>query len=649
MIRNTSVRSALLLVLCVVGAGPSLAQVPASALFAKAAQYQEVSLSPKGDYVSVTTPFEERRALTIIQLSGNYDRNLIKFGPREQPFNIVWTDDSRLIMEKAKDYGFLIGSLSSTGDLYAVDADATNQVMLFGYAPDDSNRRSLRKDEGSVSFMNVIPDTKGEALFYFWPFLVGNSAERTAVFRVDTHSSHRQEIESMAATVAFVADRTGTPRIATSRTLDGKQVVRYRRLGSEREWTLAPKALAGENLDLFFFEPDNDHAYGQVSDEGEPAALYRFSLSAGTRVKLAGHPHFELDSLQRAGRSGPPISVSYTSGKPKVDYLDPNSEWSKLHSGLMKAFPGQLVEFLDVTSDENKLLFFVYSDRHPGAYYLLDLKTKRPQLLFEAMEWIDPAKMSPMTPIEFTNRNGETLFGFYSAPLGKQGKLPLVVMPHGGPFDVEDHWGYDSDVQFLTSLGYAVLQVNYRGSGQRGDDFETATYAQWGTGIQDDIADGVKYLVAQNLADADRICIYGVSFGGYSAMMNPIRNPGMYKCSISYAGVYDLDRHYADRDSSTQGRAFWERTLGDKATRVAQSPSRLAAKLDVPMLLIHGKADYIAPYRQHEIAVSALRAAGKPFETLEKADEGHGFYKEANRVEAYNRMRTFLLKYNPPN
>lgn len=650
MIRTTGrLRATFLLVACAAFASPSPAQDPASALFAKAAQYQEVSLSPRGDYVSVTTPFEDRRALTIIKLSGNFDRNVIKFGPREQPFNIVWTDDSRLVVEKAKDYGFLVGNLLSTGDVYAANADATKQIQLFGYVPDDFRRRSQLKDEGSVSFMSVIPETQGETLFYFSPYLTGNSSEATSVFRVNSHTGHREEIERFNATVDFVADRAGTPRVATSRLLDGTEVVRYRRLGTDKDWTTAPQSLAGKNLDIFFFDPDNDHAYGQVSDHGEPAALYRFSMADGTRVKLASHPHLEVDSLERAGRIGPPISVTYTSGRPKVEYLDPKSEWAQLHASLLKSFPGQLVEFLGVTKDENKLLFLVYSDRHPGAYYVFDHTTKRPQLLFEAMEWIDPAKMSPMTPIEFKNRGGDTLFGYYSAPLGKQGALPLVVMPHGGPFDVEDHWGYDSDVQFLTSLGYAVLQVNYRGSGQRGDNFQSMAYAQWGTGIQDDITDGVKHLIAEKLVDAEKVCIYGVSFGAYSAMMNPIRNPGMYKCSIGYAGVYDLERHYADRDASKQGRAFWERTMGDEATRLAQSPSRMAAKLDVPMLLIHGKADYIAPFKQYEIAVAALKAAGKPFETLEKANEGHGFYIEANRVEAYERIRGFLIKHNPPN
>jgi dipeptidyl aminopeptidase/acylaminoacyl peptidase len=302
-----------------------------------------------------------------------------------------------------------------------------------------------------------------------------------------------------------------------------------------------------------------------------------------------------------------------------------------------------------MTKDEKTLMFFVYSDRHPGAYYLFDRTTNKPTLLFETMSWIDPAKMSPMTPIEFKNRGGETIHGFLTTPVGRSGPLPLVVVPHGGPFYVSDSWGYDGDVQFLASLGYAVLQVNYRGSSARGEDFQTSGYRQWGTGIQDDIADGVKYVINQKLADPAKVCIFGVSFGGYAAMMNPIRNPGMYKCAIGYAGVYDLVKMSGYDDSSKQSRSFLTRTMGrDEAELRDQSPITQIEKLDVPMLLIHGKSDTTAPFNQYNAAVAALSHAGKVYESLVKPNEGHGFYKEANRAEAYSRIREFLLKYNPP-
>jgi dipeptidyl aminopeptidase/acylaminoacyl peptidase len=304
---------------------------------------------------------------------------------------------------------------------------------------------------------------------------------------------------------------------------------------------------------------------------------------------------------------------------------------------------------VDITKDEKKVLFLAYSDRNPGAYYMFDRTTNTPSLLFKTREWIDPAQMSPTMPIEFTNRAGDRLFGFLTIPKGKPGAHPLVVVPHGGPYGISDTWAFDNDTQFLASLGYAVLRVNYRGSGSRGQVFKESGYKQWGTGIQDDIADGVKYVIGQGLADAKKVCIYGASFGGYSAMMNPIRNPGMYKCAIGYAGVYDLKALYEDKDGSKQGRAFFGRTMGDTMLQAAQSPVAQVAKLDVPMLLIHGKSDYTAPFEQFRLAESALAHQGKTYETLVKADEGHGFYKPADQEEAYNRMKAFLQKYNPVN
>ncbi len=636
----------------------TVAAQDAAKLLAKEPEYQGATLSPTGEYVAVTTPFEDRRALSLIKLSGNYDRSVIKFdiGPDTrsgrivipQPFAPTWTDDNRIMVSKSKDYGFF-GSLAFTGDIYAANADGTDQVQLFGYLKDSGNKRARVKDEGYANLIDLLPGTKGEALFRFVPWVAGNSRNKTSIYRVDTYRGTRTQIDSFDDSVYVDADNNGKLRVNTRYDLQDVQHVQFK-AQPDSEWKDAPASLTGKTFNLWWFDPDNNHAYATISDKGEPASLYRVDLAAGTREKLASNPNFEVTGISRAGRRGPPVVLTYSAGKPKVEYLDPGSEWVKLHAGLMKAFPGQMVSFADITKDGNTVLLFVYSDRNPGTYYLFDRTTNKPSLLFETRSWIDPSKMSPMAPVEFKNRGGDTIFAFLTTPVGRTGPHPLVVMPHGGPFGVTDTWGFDNDAQYFASLGYAVLQVNYRGSGARGDNFMNATERQWATGIQDDIADGVKHVIAQKLVNPDKVCIYGASFGGYSAMMNPIRNPGMYKCAIGYAGVYDLVKLESDDDGSKQMRAFFTRAVGkDPAELAAQSPTTLVSRLDVPILLIHGKTDSRAPFSQYSAAVAALSLARKPYESLVKPNEGHGFYKEANRAEAYERMRSFLLKHNPPN
>jgi dienelactone hydrolase len=616
-------------------------------LFAKHAEYQDASLSPTGEYVAVTTPFEDRRALSIIKLSGDYDTNVIKFGKKELVSNATWVDDNRLVVEKAHDIGFL-DVPRVTGEWFATDADATNQIQLFGYIPDDGSKRGKLKDEGWASLMKGIEDTGGQALFYFRPWPRSASGRITKIYQVDTRTGKRNEVESYGDSVGFMSDRAGKARFMQSMDMQGRQFLRYRRQPGDA-WSQVPAAIAGKWMDPYYFEPDNDHFYAAISDQGEPATLYRVSIQSGTRERVAGHPDLEVADAYNTGRGAAPYAVTFVGGRPKVDFVDPKSEWAQLHAGLMKLFPGQLVEFSGVSKDKNTVMFLVYSDRHPGAYYLFDRKTNKPALLFELKPWIDPAKMAPMLPIEFKNRNGDKLFGYYTAPIGKQGPQPLIVMPHGGPIGPFDQWGFNPDAQYLASLGYGVLQVNFRGSGARGSNFQEAGWKGWGTTIQDDITDGVKAMIAQNLADKDKVCIYGASFGGYSALMNPLRNPGMYKCAIGYAGVYDLAIVNEEENDSKQGRAWSERELGSPEIYEAQSPARQAGKLDVPVLLIHGRDDSIATYANYTKMAGALEKAGKPFESLVKPGEGHGFYNELNQAEVYERMAAFLKKYNPAN
>ena len=658
MLRDTTLRAAVALGLFACASAHAQVANPAK-FFSREPDYANPTMSPTGDYIAVDTPDNgntDNRALSLIRITGKPERNLFRFyGSTDrwdrpvikEPYSATWSGDDRIIVFEGYDYG-IGGSKFASGNVYSTSADAKSQAHLFGYVDDDGNQRSRLKDKGATYLMKVLPELNGQALFYFFPFTEQASQRRTSVFRVDTNTGKRETIESFDDEVMVSADNSGRARFNYREDLQENQIAQYRPT-PDSDWKPVPAALQGKQMHVWFFEPDNNIAYAEVSEHGEPAQLYKVNFSAGTRERIAGQPNQEITDFERAGRLGPPVVLRYGAGKPKIDYLDPSSPWAQLHAGLMKAFPGQMVSFLDLTRDEGKLLFSTWSDRNPGTFYVMDLKTKAPSQLFKMYEDLDPAQMSPTLPLEFKNRAGGSINAFLTIPQGKPGAHAMIVLPHGGPYGINDAWGFNRDAQFLASLGYAVLQVNYRGSSGRGSDFIESGYKGWGTTIQQDIADGVKHVVAQGLADKDRICIYGGSFGGYSAMMNPILNPGMYKCAIAYAGVYDIRKDTEKKDNSKQIRAFWDRSRGDEATQDAQSPVHQIAKLDVPILLIHGKSDHNVDIEQFNDAQHALQGAGQTYETFVKADEGHGFYKPEDQEEAYDRMKTFLLKYNPPN
>lgn len=268
-------------------------------------------------------------------------------------------------------------------------------------------------------------------------------------------------------------------------------------------------------------------------------------------------------------------------------------------------------------------------------------------LLFSALERIDPAQMAPRQPISFTARDGLELHGYLTMPVGA-GKPPLVLLPHGGPHGPYDDWFYDNDAQFLASRGYAVLQVNFRGSGGRGESFLQAGFREWGGKIQDDLVDGVRWAIASGKVDGARVCAYGASFGGYSALMLAALQPEMFRCAVGYAGIYDLNLLSKPENNRFDDvmASYYRKYVGtDKAQLDRFSPTTLAARIKAPVLLVHGGNDKNAPVAHAHAMRAALVKAGATPEWFLAPNEGHGFYDTKNVTEFYQRLETFLAKH----
>lgn len=620
------------------------AQAPTPMDFARHDAVNEVTLAPDGNHVALAVGSEDglETRLEIVALDGSSKTQVLRFGPQEHVADVAWSADDQLIVSRAR-VEPLRPRPYSTGQLFTSDINGKHQDTLFGYIRESSKVSARRKDEGFARVDKILDDEPGVAMVVFRCWSCGEDPD-TVVYRLDSRSGNRREIERHKGDADFFYDRAGVPRIRVSYDANDNPVLAWRTAASAA-WTPVPKPIAGRSIASAHFDAKGDTLYASISDHGEPAGLYKIDMPAATRAKVAGLDDLEMMYYELAGRGGVPFAVMYTTTKPQVEYVDPTSEWATLHAGLMKSFPGQLVDFRGFSRDDNKVLFFVFSDHHPGAYYVYDRKAKHAQLIAESMPWIKPGQMAASRGITFKARDGKTLYGFYTA--SGTGRKPMVVVSHGGPHGISDAWGFDRDAQFLASRGYGVLQVNFRGSGGRGETFLREGYREWGGKIQDDIADGVHWAIDQQLADGNRICTFGASFGGYAALMQPIRFPEFYRCAVGYVGVYDLTVMYDEGDikQTRSGRRYLERVIGsDPTTLIANSPARNVDRIKIPVFLAQGNVDRRVPMAQFTALKEAF-PAGVPVETMIAKGEGHGFYDPKNAAELYTRAGVFLDRY----
>lgn len=315
--------------------------------------------------------------------------------------------------------------------------------------------------------------------------------------------------------------------------------------------------------------------------------------------------------------------------------------------------PGYEVVLAGFNKNEDKLIFRTYSDRSRGAYYYFDRTTKELTHLTDLTPWLKEEDLAEMKPISYTSRDGLTIHGYLTLPKGvKAEKLPVVVNPHGGPW-ARDTWGFNPEVQFLANNGYAVLQMNFRGSTGYGRAFWEASFKQWGLTMQDDITDGVNWLIDQGIADPERIAIYGGSYGGYATLVGLTKTPELYAAGVDYVGVSNMFSFMKTIPP------YWKPMLdmltemvGDPvqdSLMLAQvSPALNADKIVAPLFVAQGANDPRVNKDESDQMVAALKARGIDVDYMVKDNEGHGFRNEENRFEFYRAMITFLDKHLKP-
>ena len=617
-------------------------RVPVEA-FAHRGGFSLPRLSPDGKYLAVALEQGEDHSVLIYHLDDMGHPKSLRLPWSQLAYDIQWTGPDRIVVELAKFWGSL-DRPERLGEITAANADGARVQSMFNREWGQAGRGGVERaaDDGYAAIAGLPSKANGH--FYMQTYM-WNDEKNTWLYDVNADNGVRHLIGQInVGDMDFTMDPDGNVRYAQGLDIDNKYVV-YRMQNGQ--WAPLASGERGDRFEPIAFSQNKQHLYARTSVKGGPLSLVQTNAD-GTQTQLLAKDDFGNIGYVQWTPQNEPIAAAPTTGIPKSIVINGDQSLSQIYQVLLSKFPNEFVSFSSFSEDGTILIFEVSSDREPGTYYLFDMKARKIGKLFSENASIDPEKMGSRVPMHFTASDGTPLEAILTVPRGAtMSNLPMVLMPHGGPFDIQDTWFFDTDAQFLASRGYLVLQVNYRGSGGRGPGFVDAGYGKWGTLIQQDLIDGVKWAEAQHYGDPKRVCVYGGSFGGYSAMMSVIRAPGLFKCAIGEAGIYDLSMMYDKGDIKDRkaGRNYLEQAIGkDPSELAANSPDKLADKIDVPVLLIHGEADERAPFAQAKAMRAALEAAHKPYEWLTKPKEGHGFYKEENLVDMYNHVQSFLEK-----
>ncbi len=363
------------------------------------------------------------------------------------------------------------------------------------------------------------------------------------------------------------------------------------------------------------------------------------------------HPEVDLGGVTWSRKQKKLTDASVITAKLERQFFDPATE--ALYKRIAAKVPGMEITLQSGTQAEDKFIVAASSDRTPGGRYIYDVKSDSISLLAEINPKIDPAKMAPMQPIRYQSRDGLTIHGYLTLPVGREPKgLPCVVNPHGGPW-ARDVWGYNPEVQFLANRGYCVLQMNFRGSTGYGRQFWEASFGQWGLKMQDDITDGVNWLVAQGIADPKRVGIYGASYGGYATLAGVAFTPDLYAAAVNYVGVSNL---FTFMNTIPP---YWKPFLPkfkemvgdperDKERLTRTSPALNAERIKTPLMVVQGARDPRVNKAESDQMVAALKARGVDVPYMVKDNEGHGFRNEENQFEFYGAMEQFLGRHLKP-
>ena len=627
---------------------PAHAQVDLDS-YIKKNQFNDIKISPDGLYLAATVPLEDRTGLAVLRRSDFKVMASVGLGKNSHIGGFFWANNERLLLRLSQKFGML-EQPQFTGEILGMNFDDKGVDALVGYRAGNKQaglRIAANEEHVAATSMVPIPGDPRNVMLTVSPY--GENEMWTRADRMDVYSGRRTVVaRAPVKSASFDIDNKGVVRFAAGSEYDNFSKL-YHRATDDAEWQLINDESVTKRVEYpLGFSEDNRTAYLRVDQSSGPDVVVAFDTVTGERKELLRDKFSDPAAIiDKFGPLETPVGVVYRDGRPHTRFFDPKGTEARLYELLEATFPDDAVEVTSTTDDGRIALVSTYSDRDPGSFYVLDTVTKKADYVTSRREWIDPAKMAVVKPVELKTRDGLPMRGYLTLPPGKgERNLPLVIYPHGGPFDEYDVWQFETDPQILAAAGYAVLQVNYRGSGNYGRRFLQAGAQQWGLTMQDDLTDATRWAVDQGIADRNRICIYGASYGGYASLMGVTKEPDLYRCAVGYIGVYDLVVRRAKLSREGKRWETWaSEWMGSEDSLAAVSPNRIANRIKVPVFLAAGGEDEVAPIEHSEKMERALKAAGVPVETLYYRTEGHGFYTDEHQREYYTRLLAFLQRH----
>lgn len=581
-------------------------------------------ISPDGNYFSYLAPWENRLNV-FVQKVGSDDAVRVTSAKERDISGYFWKGNNKImyLQDKAGDENF---------KLYSVDKDGSNLKLL---SPEDKVRTEIVDDLEEIDdYMLVSMNERNPQAF--------------DVYRINVNTGEKKMIaENPGNIMGWITDHDGKLRVATAS--DGVNSVLLYRETENDPFKEVLVTNFREGVDPLFFTFDNKYLYASSNLGRDKSAIVKFDIANGKEMELLyENPDVDVSGLSYSKKRKVLTTISYVKEKREMKFLD--SEVEKRYARLKKELGEYEVVVTGVNKNEDKFLVRTYSDRSLGSYYFYDLNTDKLSKIAEVSPWINEKELAVMKPINYTSRDGLTINGYLTLPVGVEPKnLPVVMNVHGGPW-ARDNWGYNPEVQFLANRGFAVLQVNFRGSTGYGRKFWEASFKEWGKKMQDDVSDGVKWLISQGIANPKKVGIYGGSYGGYATLAGLAFTPELYACGVDYVGVSNLFTFMKTIPPYWEPfRKMMYEMVGnpevDSALFVAGSPVFHADKITAPLFVAQGKMDPRVNIAESDQMVEAMKKRGIEVEYLVKDNEGHGFRNQENRFDFYGAMEKFLSKH----